>query len=222
MRSYTILLTAFLISCGTSKSEFNEEASGAKPNFFAMTVETLPDCSAVNDKQLVYNTTTYAFYSCESGTWIDIDLNSGSNGEGKNASLSILENKLIQSSETNICNEFDLFETCVFNGGQIIKFSDGSVFINGTYSYQYIYSEDYDEEYDRLTNSVTIIVPPNVDGAYMRLDWAVSREGEYFENLFLVYDRSDHKVFIVFDTDGDLEPNMIYDEIVLTPKLINW
>ncbi len=227
MKTLTYLfLSSTIVGCGAGKggSTGNTPESG----YYTMTVEELPECSEANNRQLVYAKDTGSFHSCEGGSWVKIDIE-GEQGEqgvagaaGQNG-LRIVENKLISNSVTNICTEYSAIEACYFNGGQLLKYSDGSILINGTYSYIFYYdgAADSEPEYDRLANSVSLIVPPEVENAFVRLDWGVSRGGVPNKNLFLVYFRSTHSISIVFDTNGDLEPDGT-DEEVLTPVLTSW
>ena len=67
---------------------------------------------------------------------------------------------------------FASIESCYFNGGQFVKYSDGSILITGSYSYDlYVASASNGgyAEYDRLSNSITMIVPPTVSALFHEL-----------------------------------------------------
>jgi hypothetical protein len=229
-----LILSTFIplvASCGTSSSGGGGAPAPAesKNTNYTMVVDTiadLPACGATNPKQLVYVTSESTFKSCESGTWTAISIagKDGAAGAPGADGLSITSNQILSPYNTNICTMYSSLESCYFNGGQIVKYSDGTVLITGSYSYDLFVSSASNggyAEYDRLANSITMLVPPTVTAGFQRLDWWVSRGTVAFKRLFLVYDRTTDGVSIIFDTNGSGTVNT-GDETVHTVVKTSW
>lgn len=129
--------------------------------------------------------------------------------------LSVTSNKIISTYATDICTQY-ANEACYFNGGQVVKYSDGSTIIMGSFLFVYGVAGDIDTD----TNTASLIIPSTSTGAYIRLNQFVARGGGY-KNLYLVYEKSPETVGLMVDTDGDgvLEAT---DETVTTLTLSSW
>jgi hypothetical protein len=216
MLSKCIILTFF--GCGSARdggtpvATAGDGGSGTHTTAYSMAVlsdDELPPCAASNNKQLVYVKSTKIFKSCDDGQWTSIDIN------GKDG-MTVVSNQLLQPHFVNLCTRYSLIENCFFTGGQIVKYSDGSVLLTGGYSYE-LYADDGTAvgEWDRMTSSITMLAPPETAIMWQRLDWAVSREGDDGRSLFMVFDRVNDRVILLYDSDNNAEPD-ITDEILLT------
>jgi hypothetical protein len=206
-----------MTACGSDSSSKENSQSKKSDNrnarsFYVQSEADLPACNSSAKALLAYVADTAEFKHCDGSTWLGIKQNKG---------VSFSSNRLIVGSETNICDKYSN-EVCFFTGGQIVKFSDGTVFLLGSSVYALDPSSDAADNTDTNTTAVSLIIPPSVDASYERLEWGVSREGsESDENLYLVYQRSPEKVLVVFDTNGDGEPDAS-DEVVLEATLSDW
>lgn len=134
---------------------------------------------------------------------------------GDPGDLSVTSNQLISSYVTDMCTEF-ANEVCYFDGGQVVKYSDGSIVLMGTYVFAYSVAGDSDTD----QNTATIVIPSSQSGAYVRLSRFVARGGGY-KPLYLVYQKSPETVGLKLDTDSDgvLEAS---DETITTLSLSSW
>lgn len=209
--------TAFfaLMGCGAASNKANPvapgggtDSPGAQIPSYTMAVandDQLPACAAANDKQLVYVKSTGVFKSCEAGNWLSIDI------KGKDG-LTVTSNQLLNPYTTNLCTRYSAIESCFFSGGQMVKYSDGSVLLTGSYAYDMFISID-DGEWDRMTTSLTMLVPPNAPTFWQRLDWSVAREGADGRALYMVYDRALDRVGLVYDSNDNAQPDLS-DEVL--------
>lgn len=222
--SLPILLTS-LASCGDSSGGGGGAAAPAQSQNPAYTMvvsasSDLPVCGRSNLKQLVYVSSESTFKSCDAAGWTNIEIK----GKDSPSGTTILSNQLLNSYNTNICTMYSSIESCYFNGGQIVKYSDGTVFITSAYSYELYVTAAANGGYaesDRLANSISMIVPPNTQAAFQRLDWDVSHAGVTFKQLYLVYERATDEVKIIFDTNGSNSVNQ-GDTTVHTVTRSNW
>ncbi len=208
------VLASFVVGCGQgAQNGASPVAGGGGANtsqpVYSMTVSTdaeLPACGDANKKQLVYVTSTKTFKTCEPSGWVVVEM----------GGLKVVSNHMLKPYSNNICTEFSSIESCYFGGGQIVRYSDGSVLVTGTYFYDFFSSSSMNSgypEYDRLSSSITMLVPPQLTGMYQKLDWDVSRSAAIGSGLFLVYQRSVDGVAVVFDSDEDGDPEPT-DELV--------
>jgi hypothetical protein len=216
------VLASFVVACGQgAKTGASPVAGGGGANtsqpVYSMTVSTdaeLPVCGDANKKHLVYVTSTKTFKTCEPSGWVVVEI----------GGLRVVSNRQIMPLSENLCPEFSSIESCAFNGGQIVKYSDGSVLVTGAYSYEF-YTEDNmnsgSPEYDRMTNSITMLVAPEMSAMHQRLDWKVSRPSGIFKNLFLVYIRDQDAVKLIFDSNSDGKVG-VNDEVVHTALMTDW
>ncbi len=216
------VLASFVVGCGQgAQNGASPVAGGGGANtsqpVYSMTVSTdaeLPACGDANKKQLVYVTSTKTFKTCEPSGWVVVEM----------GGLKVVSNRRIMPNGYNLCTEYSSIEFCAFNGGQIVKYSDGSVLLTSGYSYEFYASDDMtggDPEYDRMANSITLLVPPEMGVMYQRLDWKVSRPSGIFKNLFLVYIRDQDAVKVIFDSNSDGEAG-VTDEVVHTALIADW
>ena len=209
-------LSLVLVGCGAAGSGGSPAAagggsSGAQGSPYSMVVasdDQLPTCSSSNDKQLIYVKSTSVFKSCDAGQWAVIEI------KGKDG-MTVTSNQLLNSYSANLCTRYSQIENCVFNGGQIVKYSDGSVLLTGGYSYNMFVSGSDVGDIDRMTSSITMLVPPDAQYFWQRLDWDVARGLDDGKSLFMVYDRANDKIILIYDTDDNGRPDPT-DEILHT------
>jgi hypothetical protein len=205
-----------LMGCGAAGAGGSPTASGggtgSQTPFYSMTVATdaeLPSCASANDKQLVYVKTSGAFKSCDAGQWVTIDI------KGKDG-MTVVSNQLLSPYTTNLCTRYSSIESCFFTGGQIVKYSDGSVLLTGSYAYELFFDDDNGGgDFDRMTSSITMLVPPTVQYFWQKLDWSVARQDDDGRPLYMIYDRSNDRVVLVYDANDNAQPDLT-DEILHT------
>lgn len=230
MIGLSVLMMKSLVGCGTANNAVasapgdGASTTGSPSKTYTMVVaseDELPACDDDNFKQLVYIKSTKTFKSCESGTWASVEI--GSPTSSTTAGLTIQSNELLDPYNTNLCTLYSSIEQCYFNGGQLVKFTDGTILIMGGYSYAYFSpsSGASTAEYDRLSNSITMIVPPEVPNSYQRLDWEVSRSAGSLRNLYLVYSRALDRVALLFDSNNNRTPDAS-DEVVHVVTRSSW
>ncbi len=222
----TLWLIASMTGCGRSSGDngsdglTTENGQLKHHSLMVATLNDLPACTAVAEGWLVYIKAASSFKVCSAEKWAAVDIKGEKGADGTNG-LAIVENKRIPGNSYNICTKYYLIEKCYFNGGQVVKFSDNSILLTGAYRYALFHSGDDGAEYDRFFSSHTVVIDPQISRLWIRLDWEVSRDDIAFESLFLVYQRSPEKIHIVFDTNGNGEPDS-NDETVLNLQLQNW
>lgn len=148
-----------------------------------------------------------------------------SNGSGgdntkapiKDLGISIVSNKSINSYGPSICTQYTE-QQCFFNGGQIMKFSDGSIFITGSFETTYLSSDGEDIDTDQNMASLWIPFTSNTEG-YISLSSNVARGTAGLQKLFLAYNEEELTLVYDVDTDGVVESA---DEVVTTLSLSNW
>lgn len=210
-----------LSSCGTRGGVVAASAAGtgggaSVPQAYTMVVAEdgeLPACSTSNKKQLVYVKSTGTFKSCEDGAWSAIEI----------GGLRVVSNSLLTPYATNICTFYSSFNSCYFRGGQLVKYSDGSVLLTGAYTNFYMTDAPIssEPEYDRNSTSISFLIPAAASYGYQLLDESVARGNGDFKNLYLVYVKSTDVVAIVFDSNDDGDPDLS-DEIVHNVARTNW
>ena len=112
------------------------------------------------------------------------------------AGLAVTSNRLISSYGTNMCTQYT-GESCIFGGGQVVVFSDGSVFLLGNWIFQYSITGDSDTD----QNSISAMFPATQTTVWLRLTIYAAR-GAGYKNMYLVYSRATDSVKLVHDTDG--------------------
>jgi hypothetical protein len=223
------VVSLIVTSCGKPSGSAAAPAAAVAPTTqaaapsYTMVVATeaeLPACAAANAKQLVYVTESTTFKSCEQGAWTAISIK----GKDGAAGLTITSNTLLNPYNTNICTTYASIEECYFTGGQLVKFSDNTILLTGTYAYDSFVpaaSNGNSDDYDRLANSISLMIPPSVTAAYQRLDWSVSRGSVNLKGLYLVYYRATDVAKIIFDTNANGTPDT-GDEVVHTVVKSSW
>jgi hypothetical protein len=103
--------------------------------------------------------------------------------------------KTIPHSNTDLCSYSEML--CVFNGGQIVYFEDGSILL--TASYSYFYYDGYNVDKDQ--HSISLVVEKVLDFGWVRLDFAHEQSGT-LGPLYMVFNKVDDKIYLVSDTDG--------------------
>ena len=142
----------------------------------------------------------------------------GNSGTGSSTSdITVSSNQILSTYTTNMCTQFST-EACIFEGGQRVTFSDGSVMILGMW--EYLLYNSATGAWDTNENSVTALIPPTTNTAYVKLSSYVAR-GTGYKRMFLVYQRSPESLKLVYDTDGSLTLNA-GDTTIATLSLSNW
>jgi hypothetical protein len=209
----------------SEQQDNDEQTQNSLMTLVVATTAAEPACVATNENQLIYVRDVGKFKVCASGVWSEVDIKGpkgdiGEKGDAGTAGvdgLRILSNKLLPFHQDNICTEYSAIESCYYTGGQVVKLSDGSMIVTSSYAYDLSTSAP---EWDRMSSSLTLIVPPDVGGAFQKLDWWVTRTGSITGSLYFVYQRQPEKFLVIFDDDFD-GPDPA-DEVIkdLTPA--NW
>ncbi|MBN8540781.1 MAG: hypothetical protein J0L82_10380 [Deltaproteobacteria bacterium] len=129
--------------------------------------------------------------------------------------LSVTSNVRLSSSTTDLCIEY-VGHSCFFSGGQIVKYSDGSIILLGAFAT--IYANGGDTDTDQ--NAVTVVLPGSITGGYIKLSDFVAR-GSGFRAAFLVYVKASNTAYVVYDTDNDGVAEDT-DETLLTLTQTSW
>lgn len=132
------------------------------------------------------------------------------------AGVSIQSNQLIQGDLiTDLCTQYT--DGCWFRGGQLVKFTDGSVLFTGALEYLWVSAAG---DTDSNTLAVTGIIPPSINVAWEFLSDMVAR-GAGYARLWMVYQRSPETLALVHDTNKNLVCEGT-DEVVKTLTLTSW
>ena len=136
--------------------------------------------------------------------------------------LEVTSNKLLSAHPEDLCDLYNEFSFCYFKGGQIVKYSDGSVQILGSFEFAYIGEDSLGDEWmDTDNHSVTFIVPPEADYSWAYLNSLATAVNEP-ANLFLVYERAYDRVGLYSDTDENYEFDPTRDRFVGKIEVTNW
>lgn len=157
------------------------------PSYSVATAADLPTCPASNiTGRIYYVEDESVMKACKSTGWSTI-----------NTGTYIVSNKKIAAGGVDLCTEIS-GESCYFMGGQIVKYSDGSILITGLFTWLFIIVGDSDT--DTLNNS--FLMTPTGAGATITMSTYVAR-GAGYKTLWLVYSRAADTVTLVHDTSGD-------------------
>lgn len=142
----------------------------------------------------------------------------GPQGPAGKDGVTIVSNQLIQPVNTDLCTEF-ASEICRFPGGQLVTFSDGTVFLTAAFQFLYLSpGEDMDTDSDQT--ALSAVVPGDVDSVWLLASELVAR-GDGYKRLFLVYQRSPKELALVYDEDESGDPT-VGDSVLGTLTLKNW
>lgn len=211
-----------LVSCGSSSQSpvaaggANNGGSNTSQNNYSMVVNTesdLPPCSASNKKQLIYVTSSQSFKTCEDSGWTAIEI----------GGLKVLSNSILSPLQENFCTYYSSFNTCLFRGGQLVKYSDGSVLLTGGYTNSLVTeaTATSDAEYDQFNTTISFLIPASADYGFQLLDEKVARGTPGFRNLYLVYSKTTDKVALVYDTNNNQKPEAT-DEVLSLIARTDW
>jgi hypothetical protein len=184
-------LFAILSGCGAT-----EDSTLAHNSFAVATEAELPTCDETREGHLYYIKGDGSFRSCESSVWTALSIK-GEKGDAGTAGLTAVSSKKIDSTGTDYCTELS-GDACYFSGGQIVKFSDGSIFVSANFEGLYVASGDTDND----QNSFSALVPASSAIAWHTLSSFVAR-GSGYKSLFIVYVRSTDSLSIWYDSDGN-------------------
>lgn len=170
----------------------------------------LPTCSGDIVGRLYYIESTSSFQVCKSTGWTAINVkgNDGSSG------LSVVVNKQFSSTATDYCTQ-NTGENCFFNGGQVVKLSDGSHFITINWSYYYSITGDT----DTLKVSKSYWYPASYTGPYFFIDSAARGTG--YKAVYFGYDTATATGYVYFDTNGNNSLDVGTDELLYTATTSN-
>jgi len=114
----------------------------------------------------------------------------------------------IASSGTDWCTQGS--DMCLFGGGEILHFSDGSVLLTGAFISLIGASADID------SFAATVIGVPT-SSPWIKMSIYVDR-GSGYRTVYLVYDRASDQVKLMHDTNNNsvIEDS---DELLLTPAI---
>lgn len=109
----------------------------------------------------------------------------------------------ISKYTTNMCTQFSgVGESCKFNGGKVIKFGDGSVYITGTWIFAYSGGSDTDHD----EHSISSFIGKDNKSTSLVLSTLVAR-GTGYKQVCLTYERPAGTTLevlrLIFDTDGN-------------------
>lgn len=113
-------------------------------------------------------------------------------------SISTMES--ISSVATDFCTQFT-GDACYFGGGQIIKFTNGTVYITGGWRHVYINGADS----DTFQSTITGWFPSSYAAPYAELSSFVAR-GSGLRKTWIVYNKTAGTLSLVYDADGDSIP----------------
>lgn len=157
------------------------------PSYNVATSADLPTCPGTNiTGRIYYVEADENFQACKSTGWTVI-----------NTGTYITSNKGISAPGVDYCTEF-AGEVCGFDGGQIVKYSDGTVIVIGQFTFTYQNGGDTDLD----TISKAIFIAPSSSVGSNTLSLYVAR-GTGYKKLWLVYTRSTDTLTLVHDTSGD-------------------
>jgi hypothetical protein len=124
----------------------------------------------------------------------------------------------MEPAGVDYCTEFPTIESCYFNGGQIVRYSDGAVLITGVWTYRAWYNGGADTDSDVDVAAFTFVVTADHISSWQRLHPTVAR-GAGYKSVFLTFDRATDKFRLVYDDNDDGEPSAtdpVLKEIVVT------
>lgn len=187
------------------------------------TAADLPTCDPTRKGALTYVKSEGQFYTCDANLWsvVTIKTEKGEKGEAGAAGaagspgasgLAIAKYQTMEPGGVNFCTEFSLIERCYFNGGQVLRFSDGTVLITGGWTYDFFYSGTTASDSDTDFAAFTFIASAKSTGSWQRLHHRVAR-GHGYKSVFLVFDRAADSFTLVHDTNNDGVPGPT-DEIL--------
>jgi len=191
------ILSCGLVACGGGS---DDGASNKTGNVFYVTEESeLPACAEGTMNQLWYVSAIETFKSCTSSGWSTV-----------NVGTRIVSNKIIEPFDGDICESIEV-EWCLFNGGQIIEFSDGTIILTASYDYSLISTDPSELNTDHYT--VLEILPPSVQFTSPILHTvAPGSDGERY-NLHLLWVRGEANLYLLLDSNenGNIDST---DEVI--------
>ena len=122
----------------------------------------------------------------------------GLDGQDGTNGLAIDSISSLASSTEDFCTYFSN-EYCYFKGGQIVRYSDGTVMIQANWSYAYVISGDTNTD----DSSVTFIIPNHWNGALIQVSNLVARGVASYRDAYIVYDSVNNKAQLRVDSDND-------------------
>lgn len=209
---FLFILAGCLAACsggggGSSGGSSPSTPTNGWTTYSVETASSLPTCGGEIVGRLYYVEDSQIFRVCKSTGWQTIALGN-----------TTISNRLISNTATDYCTQYT-GEACVFNGGQIVKYADGSVLILGGWTFLYSVSSP-DNDTDHAISTISVLYPPEITVGYQKLSPLVAR-GSGYKSAFLVYTRSPESIKVIYDTDGDNVPEAT-DELLYTATLSSW
>ena len=121
----------------------------------------------------------------------------GADGADGTDAVSVVSNRLISGDNTDYCTYYNN-ETCFFTGGNLIKYSDGSLFFEASWRHAFIVYGDINTDH----NSVSAMFPAGTESGFILLYHAVAY-GLSYRSMWIQYTASTDSVELYYDTDDD-------------------
>lgn len=206
------ILVALLASCsgGGGEPAFPDPVYPEVPwnTFSIATPADLPSCSGDIIGRLYFIESTNDFRVCKSTTgWTVVALTT-------NPGITISSIRNIASSSTDFCTQY-VSDLCLFSGGQILTYSDGSILLSYKWVFDYLVSGDSDV--DILAE--TLFIPTSSTTASKAMYPKVARGTTGYRNVYIVLTKTPFKIEVWHDTNGDLAIVSGQDELLFTPTL---
>jgi len=201
------------------------DASTTAPYAGSLLVATqasLPACDAARQGALAYAKAEAKFFACEGAAWAAVEIKGekgdpgakGDQGATGTAGFTVARYQSMDPGGVDFCTQYTSIESCYFNGGQILRFVDGSLLITGGWTYAASYSAGGDTDTDVDFAAFTFIVSATSSGSWQRLHPSVAR-GAGYRSVFLTFERASNTFKLIHDTNGDAEPSST-DEVLKT------
>lgn len=174
-------------------------------SYSVVSASSLPTCDSSTSGRLYYIEDTQSFKVCKDAGWTAIALGN-----------SVSSVQTISNTATDYCTQFT-GENCYFQGGQLIKYADGSFSLIGSWIFSYSNAGDTDTD----SSTTQALFPSSYTGGYLKLNLIVAR-GAGYKSVYLYYIKSPEAVKVVLDTNanGVPEPSGA-DETLYTATLTN-
>ena len=190
-----LCLVALMTSCsgGGGSSALPDPVNPSTPwnTFSIATPSDLPACSGDIIGRLYFIESTNDFRVCKSTTgWTIVALTT-------NPGITISSIKNIPSSSTDYCTQI-AGESCYFNGGQLLFYSNGSYFVTFRFAYYLTITGDNDTD----ITSETAFVPASYLSFVKAMHPFVAR-GAGYKTVYFTYVVATNSVQIYLDSNSD-------------------
>lgn len=176
-------------------------------NYYVANAAALPSCAGDIIGRMYFVESDNNFQVCKSTGWATVNISTGT---------IVSSIKTISSSSTDYCT-FVTGENCLFLGGQVVRLSDGSIFL--TYKWLYTLTVSGDNDLDIATES--FFIPTTFASGTKGMHPYVARSAAGYRTVYISYERSPEVVKVWFDTNNDFTINPAQDELLYTATLTN-